>query len=127
MKKGLIRWAVAGMLVACVAMAEEAAPAAAPAAAKPVAAKHADAKKGWKGELSAPVAGADASILAVLTVKKPVEKTYNLTSTDAAVTASIKESVGKKVEVSGEVSKDEASIAVTKCTEAKGAGKKKHE
>ena len=121
MNKGLIRLAVAGMMIAgvCAAVAEEAAK---PAAAKPAAA----AKTEWKGALSAPAAGADASVVAVLMVKKPAEKYYNLTSTDAAVTTTLKDlaAKGAKVDVKGELSKDEASIAVSKCVELKkGEGK----
>lgn len=122
MKSGLIRLVVAGMMLTgvCAAVAEQA-PASAPA---PKAVK---AAKPIKGMLAAPAAGVDASIVAVLTHKgKEKDKTFNLTCADAAVVATIKDAIakGSLVTVTGEVSKDGASIAVTAVEAAEKHAKK---
>jgi threonine dehydrogenase-like Zn-dependent dehydrogenase len=110
MKAGLIRLAVAGMMVAgtCVAVAQQA-----PAATKTTT-KAPAARTEWAG------------VVAKLTVKQGA-KVYNLTAADAKVVAQIKDLVAKgaTVIVHGVLGKDETDIAVTKCQEKKAETAKK--
>ena len=115
MKAGLIRLMVIGMMVAGVSVAVADQAATPTPAAKDSAAK----AKPVSGVLSAPAKDAAAGVLAVLTHKgKETTKTYTLTAADADVVAKIKDLVAKgaSVKVTGEVSKDGTSIAVTKIT-----------
>ena len=119
MKAGLIRLFVAGVMMSSVcAMAADPAPAAAPKAKESV--------KKVMGVLSAPAANAAAGVVAVLTHTEKDKTTtkYNLTCTDAEVVAKITDGIAKgaTVIVHGEVSKDSATIAVTKCEAAKHHG-----
>jgi hypothetical protein len=130
MKAVMIRSLVAGVVLAGagMALAEEQAAAepkkeAAPKKEGVHAPKGAAERTTWHGVISAPATNAPADVVAVLAVKKGPEASLNLTATDAAVVAQLKELAGRnaKVSVKGTLDKASMSIAVKACKEAKGA------
>lgn len=118
MKSGLIQLCAIAVVASFVsaAVAQDATPAAKPA-------KHeANAKRPeWHGVLAAPAAGAATNVVAVLTVKHPEAKSFQLTVADATLAGQVKElaAKGALVMIKGELNADGTTIAVTKAEAAK--------